>query len=110
MTKFTRQQLINEKRKFWKQHLTLWQDSGLSQAEYCRQNSLDKNQWGYWKKRFVRTESRTEFVALHVKRSLTLSGSPLLNLVVNDRYRIEINPGFDPNTLKMVLKTIQQLR
>jgi hypothetical protein len=110
MTKLSRQQLIDEKRKFWKQHLNLWQDSDLSQAEYCRQNNLDKNQWGYWKQRFVKTESSTEFIALPVNRSLTLLGSSSLNLVVNDQYRIEINPGFDPNTLKMVLNTIQQLR
>ena len=32
-----------EKRQFWENHVQAWQQSGLTQAEYCRQNNL-KNQ------------------------------------------------------------------
>ena len=33
------------------QHLDLWQASGLSQREYCRQNSVNANTFAYWMRR-----------------------------------------------------------
>ena len=104
-----RLQAKNEKHKYWKQHLNLWQGSGLSQAEYCRQNNLNKNQWGYWKKRYVQTESTTEFISLPMSQNFVLSGHSPVKLIINDQYRIELDRGFDPTTLKLVLATIQQL-
>ena len=29
-----------EKRQFWEDHVQAWQQSELTQAEYCRQNNL----------------------------------------------------------------------
>jgi len=35
--------------EFWHQHITQWQASGLSQAGYCRQQTLREHQFSYWK-------------------------------------------------------------
>ena len=105
----SRLQSIKEKRKFWKQHLILWQDSGLSQAEYCRRNNLNKHQWGYWKKRYVKTEATTEFIPLPIEQAFSLSGRSSLTLYVQNQYTIDIDPGFDPCTLKRVLTVLNQL-
>lgn len=35
----------------WKQHLTRWRKSALSQRAFCQQNQLCYYQFGYWKKR-----------------------------------------------------------
>lgn len=36
-------------RKKWKNRLIDWRTSGLSQAEYCRRNSIDNRQLSKWK-------------------------------------------------------------
>ena len=84
VTDSTRSKEIEEKRKFWQQHLTYWQESGLSQAEDCRQNNLNKYQWGYWKKRYVKTESTTEFIPLNMNQAFGLSSRSPLKLIVNE--------------------------
>jgi len=33
---------------FWQSHLDRWRQSGLSQAQYCRQNDLVYHQMVYW--------------------------------------------------------------
>jgi hypothetical protein len=35
----------------WRGHVDSWQISGLRQAEYCRNHSLDKANFSYWKRR-----------------------------------------------------------
>jgi len=42
-----------EKRRIWKQELENWKSSGLSQAEYCRQNELKFHRFVYWRKRVL---------------------------------------------------------
>lgn len=37
------------KLKFWQEHILQWQNSNLSQAEYCRQQKLDQNSFSYHK-------------------------------------------------------------
>ena len=96
------------KRQFWKEQVQLWQESGLSQKEYCRQNDLRENQLTYWKKRYIKTESSISLV------ELTLSGSHFSSqnhspLKVNlGEYQIEVDRGFDPVTLKQVIYVLGQ--
>ena len=32
----------------WRKHITTWQQSGLSQASYCKQHDLIYHRFGYW--------------------------------------------------------------
>ncbi len=41
-----------QKRLFWQQHITDWQNSGLSQAEYTRQQGLTLKSFSYYKRRY----------------------------------------------------------
>ena len=38
------------KSEFWKEHLAGWQNSGLTQAAYCRQHTLSLPSFGYWRR------------------------------------------------------------
>lgn len=35
--------------QFWPEHVSKWRDSGLSQADYCRQHGLCQNSFSYHK-------------------------------------------------------------
>ncbi len=93
-----------EKRLFWEAHLRKWKASGLSQAEYCRKNNLKANRLLYWKKRIPCGEISATLVELPIQKSM-FSSSPLY-LSINGVYRIEINQGFDSDTLDRVIRIL----
>ena len=39
----------------WQHHIDAWQQSGGSQAQYCRQHELDQSQFSYWKRKLITT-------------------------------------------------------
>jgi len=45
-------QSLQKKRDFWKQQVLDWQESKLSQVEYCRRHTLSKTRFSYWCRRF----------------------------------------------------------
>ena len=49
-----------EKRQFWEGHIQAWQQSGLTQAEYCRKNNLKNHRWWYWRKRISHPPERED--------------------------------------------------
>ena len=54
---------------FWQSHIEAWQNSGLSQAAYCKETDLIIHRFGYWKRKFLNTPLATPepvgFVALN---------------------------------------------
>jgi hypothetical protein len=39
------------KAKFWQDHITAWQSSGLSQVAYCKQHEIKLHNFTYWRNR-----------------------------------------------------------
>ncbi len=56
-------------RKAWRQHLVNFSNSGLSGAEYCRQNNLDYPQFLYWRVKYSQVANASEHTALAVMPS-----------------------------------------
>ena len=52
------------KNRLWLAHVQAWKKSGVSQAEYCRQNGINNYQLGYWKKKFAGKEKHGQGSAL----------------------------------------------
>jgi len=104
----------NEQRsQFWQSHLETWKDSGLSQAEYCRQKELKSRIFTYWKLKLSSQDSPVELVQVCTESIPSIprfnhSGSPL-RLTVNCRFAIDIPDGFSQSTLLQVLQTLQEV-
>ncbi len=66
------QELNTKKQRFWQAHVRAWGKSGLSQNDYCRQNQLKNNQFGYWKKK-LREQSgpAVSFIPVPVDKPLS---------------------------------------
>jgi hypothetical protein len=112
MTNQPRAEAIAEKRRFWKQQIQHWKDSGLTQTEFCRLHNLKAHQLTYWKKRFHRTESPVSLIELQWGSALqsgTCSSCTPLRLILNEQYRIDIDRGFDPVTLQQLVLSLRQL-
>jgi len=101
-----------ERRQFWQSHLDAWALTGLSQAEYCRQNNLKTHRFTYWKRKYKKNLP-VEFVQIPTAPVKSAhfhhnSGTPL-HLTVDSRFIIEISDGFSPATLEQVISTLQEV-
>jgi hypothetical protein len=60
---------------YWEGHLHRWQESGLSQKEYCARRGLNHKTFCNWKSRFKSLPSRKSSIKLvEVKSSFRLNG------------------------------------
>jgi len=104
----SRAEQLAEKREFWKEQIKSWQESGLTQVEYCRKNNLIPHRFTYWKNRIVKpAEKSISLVQVNMNAS-SMHTSPL-RLVFGGQYHVEIDRGFDPVTLRQLVYTLKQL-
>lgn len=99
-----------EKRRLWQGRLDEWKDSGLTQAGYCRLHNLDARNFQYWKKRIL-PESCAAAALVEIPvgaLSRRLPVGPTLCLVIDGRYRIEIAPGFDADSLDRLVRVLNR--
>lgn len=85
----------DERREYWAEHLKRCAESGLSQAEYCRQTGLRHSSFTYWKSA-LRSESTTreesEFVEIPISSKVRgVSGRGLVELRLEDDYRLTLS-------------------
>ena len=112
MDQLSRAEQHEQKRSYWKQHIDSWQETGLTQVEYCRQNNLKHHQLVYWKKRFLKTETDVSFVPIKLEDLLDIPAAPQsasLSLVINNHFKIEIRPGFDVQLLRPLIFALRGL-
>ena len=112
MVQTSRAEQLEQKRTYWKQHIDSWQETGLTQTEYCRRHNLKHHQLVYWKKRFLKIETGVSFVPVKLDDLLDLptqSDCAALCLVINNHLKIEIRAGFDPLLLRQLIFALQRL-
>jgi hypothetical protein len=112
MVHTSRADQIEQKRIYWKQHIDSWQETGLSQAEYCRRHNLKDHQLTYWKKRFLKTEAGVSFVPLELEDILDIparTDHASLYLVINNHFKVEIRAGFDAQLLRQLIYALRGL-
>ncbi|HYQ92636.1 MAG TPA: hypothetical protein VES89_11340 [Candidatus Competibacteraceae bacterium] len=103
----TANRAATERRAYWQEHLTQWHASGLTQVAYCHQHGLNRDQFGYWKKRLLSTRSPgtapggADFIAVQ----WAAVGAPLA-VVLDEHLRVEVRPGFDPATLRAIVQAL----
>ena len=112
MHELSRAEQLEQKRSYWKQHIESWQETGLTQVEYCRQHNLKHHQLVYWKKRFLKTETDVSFVSLKLDDLLDIPTQPdrtSLSIVINNHFKIEIRAGFDAPLLRQLIFALRGL-
>jgi hypothetical protein len=58
---------IIERKEFWKKELEKLTASGLSRSQYCRENGIDYERFGYWIKKL--SSPSPEFIPVKVHTS-----------------------------------------
>lgn len=99
-----------EKYNFWKNHIHNWQQSNISQAEYCRCNHLKTKSFRYFKSRIARqSNSQISLIPVTVQANPIHTTEPdvSLGLVLLNGLKIEVADGFNPSTLKKLISTAE---
>ena len=66
---------LTKSQLFWKNHIEKWQQSGLTQAEYCKNNGLKKSSLSAQKAYFVKvgilkaTPTTNNFISMEAPKS-----------------------------------------
>ena len=112
MHELSRAEQLEQKRSYWRQHIDSWQQTGLTQVEYCRQHNLKHHQLVYWKKRYSNTQTEVSFVPLRFEDLLDIpaqSDRAALCLLIDNHFKVEIRDGFEPQLLRQVVAALRGL-
>lgn len=111
-----------DKSSYWHDHFRSWENSGLSQAAYCRRHDLKYCLFHYWKRKLrkpcqptVPSESETlNFV--EVGSSLPFGPNLSFRAAPGDFFRlwvggicVEVGNKFDPHSLSQLLGCLRAL-
>ena len=112
MEQLSRAEQLEQKRIYWKQQIEQWQQSGLTQAEYCRRNNLKHHQLVYWKKRYLKTETDVSFAAVKLEDLLDTpapTAPASLTVVIDNQLKVEVTDGFNPQLLRQLIAALRGL-
>lgn len=104
MTTRQRHDQLTKKQRLWQHYVDQWSHSGLSQAEYCRQNNLNIKSFNYFKSRLNKKNLPVQFVQIPVE---PVEAPSLLKLNISSGLQVEIPDGFSQVTLAKVLQVIR---
>ena len=94
----------------WKQHIEGWQASGLSQAEYCRQNGLNANTFSGRLHHYRSQASlgQPELIPVQVQSAPTASDTAAAGPVVlwHRQHRLEFPAAVSPRWLGELLQCL----
>jgi len=98
---------------FWRQHIAQWQVSGLSQAGYCRQQTLREHQFSYWKCKFlmghdsVALEPASGFARVQMVAQIPATSAQELTLLFQDGIQVT---GITQDNMALLKQLIEMLR
>jgi hypothetical protein len=97
------------RREYFGEHVRRWQESGLTQREYCRVEGLVVSAFGYWKRKLCGAgegEEAAELVEVACSGIReTTSGAVVLR--IGDRLSIVVKEDTDEVLLERVLRMMK---
>lgn len=91
---------------FWEDQIKIWKESGLSQSEHCRKYNINKQLFSKWKTRLLKAKEN-KLVQIPIKLKNDFLKCDDFELIIKDQYKIKIHSGFNPETLKRLIKLIE---
>ena len=99
--------------RYWKAHVEAFQQSGLTRAEYCRQQKLSYHALTYWQRKLSAQPSSkgTTLVPVPFKSLMCLntvqSERAALRVILSNKIAVEIGDNFSSATLIRLLATLE---
>jgi hypothetical protein len=104
----------NERLVFWKEQIQKWQESNLSQPEYCETHKIKLSTFVYYRHRLLNLNRQhtqaINFVAVKASSSQPHPTVPTLHLILPNGIRVGISSEISETVLKMVLNVAGQVK
>ena len=97
----------SEKLELWKRRRQEFRKSGLTRRAYCARHHLKMSTLDYWFSRIRRVEGSHGLVELKLPAMSAVKSC--LEVVVAEKYRIEIRHGFDSQLFAELIKALESL-
>ena len=103
-----------QKKTYWQEHIQAWEQSGLSQADFCKARSLALSTFQYWRRKIGQgCNDSPRFYPLAIMPSieaLDKSSPGILRVILGDRrFVLEIAEDFSEKALKKLIVILEQL-
>ena len=93
----------NKSRPYWQNHVNEWSRSGLSQAEYSRQNNLSIRLFGYYKRRLFQTDN-SDLVEIKNKRC---GAGSFIELITPDGLMLRFREDISPSNFRNMIMSLK---
>ena len=82
--------------------------SGLSAVAFCREHSINLSRFYWWRRRLRRTDQLPSSTPVGFLELVSCSKQPEsgIRIRLSDDVWVEVDPGFDPHTLRGVIETV----
>jgi transposase-like protein len=97
----------------WQQHVEAWRESGLSQADYCRQHGLNHKTFSVWTRRVQHDLSLNKDVSLELISVQVASSAPVaateasaIILRLTNDTQLELSSAVSPRWLAELLQCL----
>jgi len=94
----------SDKRAFWEAHVKDWNQSGLTQTEYCRKHRLERSSFNNWKRR-LNPSKEPALVRWQASVDANAPGQDCIEVRLG-RWQVRIPVGIDQGELAKVLTVI----
>lgn len=118
------QRSLTQRGRFWQRHLQRWRQSGLSQAQYCRQQQVSAPAFGWWKGRLSAVSGQGQSVAgpeeradsreAFVEVAVTPSGGPEAGggfpyeIALMNHCCLRLGRGFECERVRQLLALLEE--
>ncbi len=89
-------------KNYWLELMDHQAESGLTIAAFCQKHEISRHQFYYWRKRLGKNKKSNGFIRLIPDKA----PENKIKIHLSESIIIEIQPGFDPQTLQEVVKAL----
>jgi len=104
---------LSDKKVYWQNLIREWEESGMSQAAFCRTRNITHSNFFMWRRRLAAESTpplSAVFAPVKIKQEDIMLCKPTsstpVRLILKNNVRLEIASGIDKATLKVVLDVL----
>ena len=103
---------VTQGKDYWQGQIEAWQDSGLCQTQYCRENDVSLSTFNCWKGKLLghnqEPNRKTQLVPVKVV-SNNISIHNELSITTPNGFQLKVPVGLDFNAIRPLLKELCSL-
>jgi len=95
-----------EKRDEMFGHIKAWENSNLSQLDFCKKNGIALGTFGYWRKRYLRKEKTDTTIKAFKPIKLVAKTENNFKITYPNGVFITLSSGIDKNELAKLIRCL----